>query len=263
MYKQNHVTVVMPALDEEQSIAKVIGDLKSLNNVENESIVDSIIVCDNGSTDNTMVVAIEAGAQVVIEPQRGYGSACLRALGAIDTTDIVVFIDADNAFFAEQTLALLEEICEGTDMVIGSRVLGHIAPNALTTVQKFGNHLAAFFIYHLWHHRYTDLGPFRAIRWSSLEQLSMCDTRYGWTVEMQVKAILHGLTITETPVDTRIRIGKSKISGTVSGSIKAGIGILGMIAKLYWQTIHFQKQKRPHRKKLANIDTKKTLNNQF
>lgn len=219
MYKQ-HIIVVIPALNEELSIGKVIEALWAIQDCHQQAIVDSIIVCDNGSSDNTSAAANNAGAYVVDESERGYGSACLKALSVIDTTDIVVFIDADNAFFAEQLLALVEVIEKGSDMVIGSRELGHSDPKALTFVQRFGNRLATFLVRHIWGHHYTDLGPFRAIRWSSLQQLAMSDPRYGWTVEMQVKAVVYGLSIAEVPVDTRVRIGQSKISGTIVGSIK-------------------------------------------
>lgn len=241
MYRNQHVTVLIPALDEEDSIGKVIADLQLLKDVSNQSIIDHIIVCDNGSTDDTSDVAKKAGATVVFEPKRGYGYACLCAINTIDQTDIVMFIDADHAFFAQEALKLLGAVSNGADMVIGSRTLGYAAPQALTPVQRFGNMVATTAIRHIWKHHYSDLGPFRAIRYNALQRIMMQDTHYGWTVEMQVKAILYGLTIKEVPVDTRVRIGTSKISGTIRGSVKAGIGILGMIAKLYWQSFDIKK----------------------
>ena len=237
MYKQHFITAVIPALDEERAIATVVKGLGALRDSCEQPIIDRIIVCDNGSRDHTAKLALDAGADVVTESRRGYGFACLAALAAIDTTDIVLFIDADNAFFPQQARALLAAIDRGADMVIGSRVLGHSDAKALTPAQRFGNRLATFLIRHLWGYCYTDLGPFRGIRWSALQQLAMADTHYGWTVEMQVKAIEQGLVISEVPVDTRVRIGQSKISGTISGTVKAGLGILTMIARLYWQSL--------------------------
>jgi len=233
MYQQRHVTVVMPALDEVQSVAKVVTELYQLS-ADNIPVIDDVIVCDNGSNDGTAQAAHHAGARVVVESRRGYGYACLCALSAIERTDIVLFIDADNCFFVEQAISMLDAINTGADMVIGSRTLGHADPYSLTPAQRFGNHLATYLIRCLWHQHYTDLGPFRAITWKALKRLDMQDTHYGWTVEMQVKAALQQLSIMEVPVDTRVRIGQSKISGTVSGTIKAGVGIIGMIARLYW-----------------------------
>jgi len=244
MYKQQHITVVIPALNEALSIAKVVAELYALSSIDGP-VIDDVIVCDNGSSDGTGHAAHHAGARVVVERRRGYGYACLCALAAIDITDVVVFVDADDCFFIEQTIVLLDAIDSGADLAIGSRTLGHIDPYALTPAQRFGNRLATVLIDKLWSHSYSDLGPFRAIKWRALETLEMRDTHYGWTVEMQVKAVIERLFVVDVPVDTRVRVGQSKISGTVSGTIKAGIGILGMIATLYWRQWWSKRQRRP------------------
>ncbi|MEH6344112.1 MAG: glycosyltransferase family 2 protein [Bermanella sp.] len=234
MYKQQRVSVVIPALNEAQSIVKVIEGLWQLS-FQKLRIIDEIVVCDNGSTDGTAQLARIAGATVVHESSCGYGRACLKALNAIKNTDIILFIDADHAFYAQQALPLIDAIVEGTDLAIGSRVLGKMEEGALSGPQKFGNQLASFLIHLIWQHKVSDLGPFRAINAASLLKLQMQDKTFGWTIEMQIKAIQNNMLISETPVDTRRRIGVSKISGTVKGTLGAGIGILGMIAKLWWQ----------------------------
>ncbi len=234
MYKQQRVSVVIPALNEAQSIVKVIEGLWQLS-FQKLRIIDEIVVCDNGSTDGTAQLARIAGATVVHEPSRGYGRACLKALNAIKNTDIILFIDADHAFYAQQALPLIDAIVDGVDLAIGSRVLGKMEEGALSGPQKFGNQLASFLIRLIWQHKVSDLGPFRAINAASLLKLQMQDKTFGWTIEMQIKAIQNNMLISETPVDTRRRIGVSKISGTVKGTLGAGIGILGMIAKLWWQ----------------------------
>ncbi len=235
MYKQRFISVVIPALDEEQAIGKVIAGLHALTH-EGNRIIDSIVVCDNGSSDHTAQVASSHGAHVVNEPIAGYGRACLKALKQIDKqTDIIVFIDGDHSCHPKQAIALLDGIISGDDLAIGSRPLGHIQKGALTPVQLFGNALSAKLIYLLWRVKITDLGPFRAITHSALKRINMQDKTFGWTVEMQVKAIQHRLTMNEYPVDSILRIGESKISGTIKGSIMAGIGILSMIFGLYFK----------------------------
>ncbi len=233
MYKSQHISVVIPALNEEDSILQVISGLMALKDSEQNPIIDDIVVCDNGSTDHTAFVADYAGARVVSEPIPGYGRACLKAIEALDETDIVLFIDADHAFYGHQAIGLISAVASGADLAIGSRTLGHIEDGALTLPQTFGNHLASFLIRAIWHHPVTDLGPFRAIRYTVLKQLNMADQTFGWTIEMQIKAIQCGMNITEVAVDTKRRIGVSKISGTIKGSIGAGIGILGMIYKCW------------------------------
>ena len=235
MYRGLTVGVAIPALDEESSIGLVVRDLRGLLNDDGAPVVDEVVVCDNGSSDATAARAGDAGAIVVEENRKGYGSACLAAIAQLRPTDVVLFTDADHAFLASQARRLLDRIAEGADLAIGSRALGQQAPGALSFAQVMGNRVATQLIRWLWGHRVTDLGPYRAIRSAALSDLGMRDTTFGWTVEMQVKAIQHGLLLAEVPVDTRARIGRSKISGTVRGVIGAGIGILSMIAKLRWQ----------------------------
>ena len=235
MYDDLTVGVAIPALNEAQSVGLVVRDLLALRNEDQSPIVDEVVVCDNGSTDASAERAAEAGARVVYEAQPGYGRACQAAIGALNPTDVVLFTDADHAFKAAHALRLLAAIRAGADLAIGSRVLGNQDPGALTSSQKAGNRVAGILIQHLWGQRVSDLGPYRAIRSNALACLNMQDPAFGWTVEMQVKAIRHGLTTVEVPVDTRRRIGQSKISGTLRGAVGAGCGILGMIAKLRWQ----------------------------
>jgi hypothetical protein len=177
-------------------------------------------------------VAKHAGAVVVKQSVAGYGIACLTAIAALPKCDIVLFVDGDDSCILEQALTLIEGIVSGADLAIGSRPLGNIAPGALTMPQLFGNWLSAKLIGLFWGEKVTDLGPFRAISKTALSALNMQDKAFGWTVEMQVKAIIHGMKVNEYPVDSKVRIGTSKISGTVLGSVKAGIGILSMIGKL-------------------------------
>lgn len=231
MFHDLHVTVVIPALNEEQAIGKVVSELRSLR-ADEKPVIDDIIVCDNGSTDDTAKVACSHGAKVVVQPQPGYGIACQTALQAIQSTDVVLFVDGDDSCFIAQAVDLLNGIKSGDDLAIGSRVLGRIQKGALTPAQRFGNWLAARLIRFFWHLQVTDLGPFRAIRFESLQRIRMQDQTFGWTVEMQIKAAQYGLTTHEYAVDSKVRIGTSKISGTIKGTILAGIGILSMIAKL-------------------------------
>ncbi|MCL1077738.1 glycosyltransferase family 2 protein [Parashewanella spongiae] len=241
MYKGHKISVVIPALNEEAAIHKVIKGLFTLK-VGEHRIIDDIIVCDNGSTDNTGVVAIAAGAEAVSQSTPGYGIACLTAIAHLSECDIVLFVDGDDSCFAEQALPMLNGIINGDDLAIGSRTLGHIEIGALTGPQLFGNWLSSRLITLFWGQKITDLGPFRAIKRSSLQTLDMENKTFGWTVEMQVKAIILGMQVNEYPVDSKIRIGQSKISGTVSGSIKAGVGILSMIAKLFVNQAHFKRR---------------------
>ncbi|MEO0809922.1 MAG: glycosyltransferase family 2 protein [Pseudomonadota bacterium] len=218
------IGAVIPALNEARAISLVIGDIPTW--------VDQIVVGDNGSTDGTGEIARRAGAVVVREEERGYGAACLAALRQLEDIDVVVFLDGDRSDYPEDMHLLVEPILTGTaDMVIGSRAMGTREPGALTPQQRFGNWLATFLIHVFWGTRYTDLGPFRAIRWASLEALSMADRNYGWTVEMQIKAIEQGLRVHEVPARYRRGIGQSKVSGTVKGSLMAGYKILYIIAR--------------------------------
>jgi len=235
MYQNKRIAAIIPARDEAEAIEKVVQGLRNLDDAHGKPIIDDIVVCDNGSTDNTANIAKQAGALVVEQHRPGYGIACLTALAKTNNAEILLFIDGDNAFRAPQALPLINAIANGTDLAIGSRKLGITEKNALTTPQCFGNWLASKLIRILWGKAVTDLGPFRAVSQKALQRLSMQDQSYGWTIEMQIKAIQSGMTIEEHPVDTYRRLGHSKISGTVKGTIGAGIGILSMIARLRWR----------------------------
>lgn len=218
---------VLPALNEEQAIAKVLDELQP-------SKFARVVVVDNGSTDATAAVARAHGADVVEERRRGYGRACRRGLAELaGSVDVVVFMDADGSDVAAEVTRLLRPILGGeADLVIGSRARGQAEAGALRPLQRWGNRLAVALIRWLYGFRYTDLGPFRAIRWESLEGLEMRDLNFGWTAEMQVKALKKGLRVREVPVSYRVRVGESKISGTVSGSVQAGFKILWTIVRL-------------------------------
>ena len=199
------------------------------------TVVDRIVVGDNGSADNTAAIATASGAMVMSEPERGYGAACLAALAAPVEKDIIVFVDGDHSVVVQELPTLLKSIIDGADLVIGSRTRGHCEKNALTAPQIIGNRLATALMRLLWRENVTDLGPFRAITQNALLELEMCDRQFGWTVEMQVKALQRSMNIVEVPVSTKRRIGRSKVSGTVKGVIGAAHGILGTIGKLYWR----------------------------
>jgi glycosyltransferase involved in cell wall biosynthesis len=214
------VVVIIPALNEEEAIGQVLAHLPIPPS--------SAIVVDNGCTDRTAAIAVEAGARVVREPRRGYGAACLAGLTACTGADIVVFLDADFSEEPEQLLDLMAPIAAGeADLVVGARS-GPGRPWHAT----LGTRLCVAAINALWGTRYDDLGPFRAIRRSALDRLGMADRTWGWTIEMQVKAAEAGLRTREIPVRTRPRIGQSKISGTVGGTIKAATRMLAMIVQL-------------------------------
>lgn len=221
------VAVVIPAFNEEESIPLVLQDIPP-------DIVDEVVVVDNASTDRTVEAARGSGATVLSEPRRGYGSACLRGLAHVlpQNFDIIVFLDGDYSDHPEEMANLLSPIInEGYDMVIGSRALGAMEPGAMPPQARFGNRLSTWLIRLIWGYRFTDLGPFRAIRTEALRRIGMEDTNFGWTVEMQIKAARFGLRTTEVPVSYRRRVGVSKISGTLSGTVKAGWKILYTIAK--------------------------------
>lgn len=221
--------VVIPAFNEEASLPLVLAEIP-------RPPVRRVVVADNNSTDRTADVAQQGGAEVVPAPRQGYGSACLAALDHVRRTgppDIVVFLDADHSDHADEIPLLVAPIIEGhADLVIGSRTLGRVERGALTAPQRFGNWLATRLIRLLHGHRYTDLGPFRAVRRSTLGALGLRDRRFGWTVEMQLRALQVGARVCERPVSYRRRVGRSKISGTVRGVLGAGTGILGTILKL-------------------------------
>ncbi len=233
MYAGMTVGVVVPARDEEQNIGSVVADLLALHDDRGARMVDDFVVCDNGSTDGTAARAREAGARTVRQETPGYGRACLTALAALRPVDVVLFTDGDRSFEAAQGLGLLEAIAEGADLAIGSRALGRREPGALSLPQRAGNRVAGLLIRLLWGAVVTDLGPYRAIRAEALRRIDMQDRTYGWTVEMQIKSIQHGLRVVEVPVDAlRRRFGRSKVGGTFRGVVGASIGILSMIAWL-------------------------------
>lgn len=222
------INVIIPAYNEADSIAKVIAEIPNS--------VSEIIVINNGSTDNTVDKALQAGATVLTENNRGYGYACLCGMDYIakqsKKPDIVVYIDGDYSDYPEELTKLVKPIIEdNVDFVIGARVKELREQGSMTPQQIFGNWLATFLMKLLFRATFTDLGPFRAIKYNRLLELQMEDKTYGWTVEMQLKALKRKLTYTEVPVRYKKRIGISKVSGTVKGSIFAGIKILGWIFK--------------------------------
>ena len=215
------VSVIIPVLNEEKAIAKVINDIP-------QELVQEIIVVDNGCSDNTAEIARNHGAKVISEPRKGYGRACLAGIAAVECADIIVFIDGDYSDDPTELSLLIQPIQEDqADFVIGTRKPSE--KGALLPQARFGNKLATFLIKTFYGVKYTDLGPFRAIRQSQLTALNMQDQTYGWTVEMQLKAAKMGIRVQEIPVNYRKRIGTSKISGTLIGSVKAGVKILTTI----------------------------------
>lgn len=220
--------MIIPAFNEEESIAKVIADIPEQ--------VCEIVVCNNNSTDQTKAKAEQAGATVIDQPIPGYGNACLKGIeyikGQDQHPDVIVFIDGDYSDYPEQLPEIVSPIIEGkADMVIGSRALGDRESGSMTFPQVFGNWLATSLMKWIYGTKFTDLGPFRAIRWESLMALNMQDKTYGWTVEMQVKAAKQKLRSTEVPVNYKKRIGVSKVSGTIKGTVMAGYKILWTIFK--------------------------------
>lgn len=223
------VDVIIPAYNEEQSIGLVLDDIP-------KDWVREVIVCNNNSSDQTATVAKEHGATVVDEQRAGYGSACLKGMDYIAKKevhpDIVVFLDGDYSDHPNELPSLLGPIMdEGVDLVIGSRAIGDLEDGAMMPQQIFGNWLATNLIKLIYNYRFTDLGPFRAIRYTSLLSLDMQDKDFGWTVEMQIKAAKQKLKCVEVPVSYRKRIGISKISGTIKGTLKAGHKIIWTIFK--------------------------------
>lgn len=218
------IVVIIPAVDEEEAIGLVLAEVPP--------VVAEVIVVDNGSSDRTAEVARVAGARVVAEPRRGYGQACLAGIAAAEGADVLVFLDGDHSDYPGQLPDLVAPILAGeADLVIGSRSLGRRSPGAHPWHAIFGTRLSVGLMNLLIGTRATDLGPFRAITAAALRSLEMQDRGFGWTVEMQVKASRRGLRVEEVPVDYRPRIGRSKVSGTVSGTIRAGAKILGTIAR--------------------------------
>lgn len=245
----SRVWVLIPAHNEERALPLVLSDLP---------IVGRVIVVDNASTDATAVVASDFGADVVREARRGYGSACLAGIVKVRelvtagdaAPEVIVFLDGDYSDYSEELPRLVRPILEGTaDFVLGSRLAGEREPGAMPPQSVYGNRLACRLMRVLWGAQYTDLGPFRAISWKALHRLGMQDTNFGWTVEMQIKAHLAGLPTEEIPVRYRRRIGVSKISGTVTGTIKAGAKILYTIGKYAWTT---RSVRRPRRREVQS-----------
>lgn len=230
--------VVIPARNEASAIAKILLGLQALRNADGSRVIGCIAVCNNGSSGGTGDIAFCLGAFVASEAQPGYGLACLRAIAALPKVDVLLFVDGDRSVVPGQCARLLEAIAAGADLALGARSLGAAEPGALAPPQLFGNAFAVWLIRLIWGVRFADLGPFRAIRFNAYQALDMRDESYGWTVEMQIKAVQRGLACVEVPVDTRVRLGTSKISGTVSGVIGAGMGILGMVWRL-WQRERF------------------------
>ena len=223
------VRVIIPAFNEENAVGKVIDEIP-------KTIVTEIIVVNNNSNDNTKTVAKKHGATVLDEPQQGYGRACLKGIDYVKSlknqTDIIVFLDADYSDYPEELTHVVAPILyEGKDLVIGSRKIGLKEKKSMTPQQVFGNWLATFLIRLLYNIEFTDLGPFRAIKYDQLIALNMKDKTYGWTVEMQVKAAKQKMDICEVPVNYKVRIGKSKVSGTLKGTVLAGYKIITTIFK--------------------------------
>jgi len=224
----SNIFVIIPAFNEEEAIGKVITDIPD--------IVTEIIVTDNGSDDNTIQVAKNAGATVLVENEKGYGAACLKAMEYIysqypEDEDIIVFLDGDYSDFPSELIDLVDPIRKNNfDLVIGSRILGKTfgktESGSLLPHAVFGNKLSVFFIKLFWKYEFTDLGPFRAVKAGALKKMKMRDRNFGWTVEMQVKAAILKMNCLEIPVSYRKRIGQSKVSGTISGTFKAGTIIL-------------------------------------
>ncbi len=230
------VALIIPALDEEQSIAATLDELARAAVPDRfvGHVLAQVIVVDNGSVDRTAEVARRHGAQVVVEPRRGYGQACLAGLAAVrPDAGIVVFMDADGSDDPADLARLLEPIERGrADLVIGSRILGECEAHSLTLQQRLGNQLATHLLRMFHGARYTDLGPFRAIRRNALVRLTMRDTNFGWTIEMQLKALRAGLRVQEVPVSyRRRRAGRSKVSGSLRGGLLAGAKILWTILR--------------------------------
>jgi glycosyltransferase involved in cell wall biosynthesis len=229
MASQPIIDVIIPAYNEADAIGLVLDEIP-------KELVRNILVSNNNSTDDTGEVAKEHGAVVVFQPEPGYGNACLKAMEYIaeqqQKPDISVFLDGDHSDYPEQMIEVVGPIIRNdADMVIGSRALGKSESGSLTPQQIFGNWLATRLLKLFYGETFTDLGPFRAIRYDSLLQIGMVDRNYGWTVEMQIKAAKQKLRSVEVPVDYRVRIGQSKVSGTVKGTIGAGYKIILTLIK--------------------------------
>lgn len=217
------IAAIIPVLNEAASLALLLPEMPDW--------IDEVIVVDNGSTDDSAAVATSLGARIIAEPRRGYGSACAAGVAAT-SADILLFLDGDGSDQPTQAARLVDPVAsDAVDMVIGSRVRGHRAPRSLSLQQRLGNALACWLMRRIWNAHYTDLGPFRAIRRSKLVALDLRNHRFGWTIEMQIRAHRRSCLVAEVPVDYRRRLrGKSKISGTMRGVALAAWHILGTIA---------------------------------
>jgi glycosyltransferase involved in cell wall biosynthesis len=226
--RYSRVAAIMPALNEAESLRHLLPNLAEFN-------LGQIIVGDNGSTDETAHVVTEHGGIVAHEPRRGYGAACWAAMQKLrDDIEVVLFLDADSSDDLSRLPDLVEPILSGeVDLVIATRDAATVERNAISWQQRFGNRLASRLIRRRWGYHYRDLGPFRAISRKALDRIDMRDRAYGWTVEMQIRALQERLRIRQTRMHYKRRIGRSKIGGTIRGSIKAGYWILTTIAK-HW-----------------------------
>jgi glycosyltransferase involved in cell wall biosynthesis len=223
-----NVDVVIPALNEAQAISHVLGEIPAW--------VRRVVVVDNGSSDGTAAIAASAGAQVVREAQRGYGYACLTGLAALQAPEVVVFLDGDYSDYPVEMGKLLAPIStRQADLVIGSRLAGELAPGAMLWHAYLGNRLLAWMVQMVTGCRVTDIGPFRAITWRCLNALEMKEGRYGWTLEMMLKAAHRGYRMLEVPVSYRPRLGRSKVSGSPVVSLKASLVMLATVARYAWR----------------------------
>lgn len=227
------VSAIVPARNEAPTIGAVVLDLLALRQPSGDTVISEVVVANNGSIDETAWLARLRGAYVVTVPEPGYGQACWHGVQA-SLGEVLLFVDADGSADPADAIALLDAVTAGADLAIGVRE--HAEAGAMTLAQRFGNRLACQLMRLLWRMPVSDLGPYRAIRRDAFDRLQMRDRGFGWTVEMQLRAHLLGLKVCEVPVRWRARVaGESKISGTVRGVIGAGVGILGMIARLWWR----------------------------
>lgn len=227
------ISAIIPAYNEAENIALVVGGLLALRNPQGQPLIAEVIVADNDSCDGTATIAKLSGARVVHVPQKGYGNACAQAC-TVATGDVLLFADGDHTADLAQASLLIEAIDQGADLAIGVRT--HAIRGSLSIPQRFGNGLACFLVRLIWSVPVTDLGPFRAIRRTAYERIGMRDRQFGWTVEMQIRAIQLKLCTSEVAISWFPRYaGKSKVSGTVKGVIGAAWGILSTIARLRWR----------------------------
>ena len=234
------VSAIVPARNEALCIAAVVQGLLAQRSAAGERLVREVLVADNGSSDGTAAVALAAGARVITVPQPGYGQACWEAVQA-SVGEVLLFVDGDGAAGPAEAGVVLAGVDRGAELVIGVRQ--RVEPGAMTVTQRFGNGLACWLMRRIWRMQAQDLGPYRAIRREAFDALDMRDRSFGWTVEMQVRAHVLGMHVLEVPVTWHARhAGVSKISGSLRGVLGAGVGILGMIARLWWR----ERQRPPH-----------------